>query len=283
MISLRALFASPFGFGIGFALGAFGGGGSILTIPILVFIAGQPTNTATSTSLLIVGISALIGIIPYQKQHAIRWKTGLFFSVFGIAGSFVGSYVHDQLNEHVLLFFFACFMFIVAYSMCQKNTSCFFNNNEFVLPATTTDATVSSTPVLTKTQEPTSIFKNTAILVFLTGIGVGFLTGIFGVGGGFIIVPALLFLLRFSMTEAVGTSLLIIASNSFLSFLSHGNFQDFDWWTLILFCITTIIGVLVGSRYAASKDTDALQKWFILLIFGVAGYTALVSLTHLII
>jgi len=277
---MRALLASPLGFLIGLSLGALGGGGSILAVPALVDAAGQDPKAATTTSLVLVTITALIGIIPHWRAGHVRLAAGAVFGLAGIGGSLVGSAWNEAVDADVLLFAFSMLMLVAAYAMWRRL------RKQAAAPAVRSAGAAAATPERLETDPPagTAIRLDvaTAVKVVIAGSFIGLLTGFFGVGGGFVIVPALVLALGFSMPDAVGTSLLVIAVNSTVALTTRLPSGSVEWGTVIPFTIASLIGVFVGSRLASTRDPSFLQKWFVVLLVVVAVYTATSSLLALV-
>ena len=277
---VRALLASPLGFLIGLSLGALGGGGSILAVPALVYAAGQDPKAATTTSLVLVTITALIGIIPHWRAGHVRLAAGTVFGLAGIGGSLLGSAWNEAVDADVLLFAFSMLMLVAAYAMWRRL------RKQAAAPAVRSAGAAAATPERLETdpQAGTAIRLDmaTAVKVVIAGSFIGLLTGFFGVGGGFVIVPALVLALGFSMPDAVGTSLIVIAVNSIVALTTRLPSGSVEWGTVIPFTIASLIGVFVGSRLASTRDPSFLQKWFVILLVVVAVYTATSSLLTLI-
>ena len=171
--------------GIGLSLGLIGGGGSIITVPVLVYVLGVPAHRAIGMSLAVVGSTALVGALLHHRRGAVAWRTGSVFAVSGIASAYLGSKLTRLVAAPVLLLLFGCLMLVVATVMLTRKHP--------------TDDAPAHVPSL-----PREI---------LAGLGVGFLTGFLGVGGGFLIVPALVLFGGLAMKDAIGTSLFVIAVN----------------------------------------------------------------------
>lgn len=265
---MRALLASPLGFLIGLSLGALGGGGSILAVPALVYAAGQTPKQATTTSLVLVAMTALIGIVPHWRAGRVRMAPGLLFGLVGIGGSLLGSHWNTSVDEDVLLLAFAALMLVAAWAMWRRNR-----------PAQAEPRAVGAASTVSVTQ--VRLDAATIVKVVLAGSGVGLLTGFFGVGGGFVIVPALVLALHFTMPEAVGTSLLVITINAVIALGSRLDAGSIDWGTVIPFTIASLAGVIAGGRLAGKVDSSVLQRWFVWLLVAVAVYTAASSIVAL--
>jgi uncharacterized membrane protein YfcA len=264
----------PLGLLIGLALGALGGGGSILTVPALVYLLDQDPRSATTSSLLIVGATSLIAVAPHARAGRVRFGQGLMFGALGTAGSFAGSAVAAHVDPQVLLTAFAGLMLVVASLMIHRS-----------LRRTTAgrdlgDATVE--PLLTL--HPIACACPRLAKVVVTATAVGLLTGFFGVGGGFVLVPALVLALSFPMPVAVGTSLLVIAVNSATALTARitTSGSHLDWSLIAGFTTAAVIGSLFGGRVTARIKPPHLTRAFAVLLIAVALYTAARSIPGLI-
>jgi uncharacterized membrane protein YfcA len=270
---MRALFASPLGFLIGVALGALGGGGSILAVPVLVYAAGQDARSATATSLLLVGSAALVGMTAHHRAGRVRVGTGIMFGLAGVGGSLAGTALNQRLDPNALLLGFSVLIGVAAWRMVVGCPTCTKVGEQRVL---TEVAPANSSRVRTRTR------NETMVKVLVAGTAVGFLTGLFGVGGGFVIVPALTLVLGLSMPDAIGTSLLVIAINSAVALAGRAGSSTIDWHVALPFTISAIFGVLVGKRIADHLDPQRSLNWFAVLLVGVAAYTAIQAGTALL-
>ncbi|QIP12568.1 sulfite exporter TauE/SafE family protein [Spirosoma aureum] len=254
---------------IGFCLGLMGGGGSMLTIPVLVYLLGIDPVLSTAYSLFVVGTAAIIGTINYIHEQ-IHYRIALLFSipssgvVFLIRRYVIPTipdpvFVHEsfQLSKALaFLLFFALIMLVASFSMIKGERS--QENSGAVLPQ----------------------YRDS--LTILTGLLAGSLTGLAGIGGGFLIIPALVILMRLPMKKAVGTSLLIIAVNSFTGFLSDTTIERFNWPFLLVFTSLAVLGILVGSyvsRFVSGRRTRMLFGWSVLgLSVYIIGKEALIPM-----
>ena len=263
-MSLRALLASPLGFLIGVSLGALGGGGSILAVPVLVFVAGQTPSAATTTSLVVVGVASLIGAYGHWRSGRVRVAPGLVFGLVGIAGSLAGSALNRRLDGDVLLLAFAGLTLVAAWRIAAECPSCTRSEASALREATADGA------VLTRTRAwaPGRVAK-----IVGAGTAVGFLTGLFGVGGGFVIVPALALVLGFPMPAAIGTSLLVIAVNTAVALAARVGAGPIDWGTTLVFTAAATAGVGAGKRVADRLEPESMQRAFAALLVAVAVYT----------
>jgi uncharacterized membrane protein YfcA len=241
------LLAMVLGTMIGLSLGMLGGGGSILTVPALVYILGQDPHAAVSASLVIVGLNAVTGAWLHQRAGNVRLRAALLFGAAGLLAAFAGARLSALLSGPLLLVLFALLMLIVATLMLRGGAAA---------PVAAHD----TLPVWWK--------------VLLGGTAVGFLTGFLGVGGGFLIVPALVLVLGMSMREAVGSSLVVIAINSAAGVLGHVGEGGVSWLIVALLLAGGLPGLLVGSRLAQRLPVARLRQGFAVLVV-VLGVTLL--------
>jgi hypothetical protein len=272
------LLAVACGLVIGMVLGALGGGGSILAVPALVFVLGESAQDATTASLVVIGISSAIGAISYHRDRHVRWRVGMVFGVVGIGASFGGTALNRNVEEGVLLASFASVMAVSAVAMLTKSWS-----GRRRPPTRTTsqfssdaDPDGASGPTLREltpvTQRRSWVRAKVAAQVVVTALLVGFLTGFLGVGGGFIVVPALVMILGYPMSVAAATSLLVIALNAAVSLSIHaGNSPNFDWSIIVPFTAATIVASLFGKRVASRFSSNALTLSFAVVLLLVAA------------
>ncbi|MEB2777132.1 sulfite exporter TauE/SafE family protein [Algoriphagus sp. D3-2-R+10] len=244
---------------IGISLGLIGGGGSILTVPVLVYILGIDPVLATAYSLFVVGSTSLIGSFTYMKKQLLDYKTALVFAIPSfiavfLTRKFIVPALPDPLFELGgaeitksigIMVFFALIMLAASYSMIKGNGK--------------SDA------------DDESEVKFNIPLIAVEGVVVGLITGIVGAGGGFLIIPALVLLAKLPMKMAVGTSLLIIAAKSLIGFLGDVSNQIIDWKLLLIFTGLSIVGIFIGSSLSKKINEKALKKgfgWFV-LVMGV--------------
>jgi uncharacterized membrane protein YfcA len=268
---MRALLASPLGFLIGLSLGALGGGGSILAVPVLVYVAGQDPKHATATSLVLVTMTALVGIVPHFRAGRVRLGPGLVFGAAGIGGSVLGSSLNDKADPDLLLLAFAGVMLVAAAAMWRSGACKAKELGPLPRSVGAAAATITHPRF-----DLTTVAK-----VLVVGSGVGLLTGFFGVGGGFVIVPGLVLALGFTMPEAVGTSLLVIVINSLVALSMRVGQGGIEWAVIVPFAISSMSGVVVGGRLAGRREPCPLQRAFVGLLVVVAVYTAITSLLAL--
>lgn len=268
--------AVPIGLLIGLSLGALGGGGSILTVPALVYLLGQDTNAATTGSLLIVGVTALAGTEAHYRAGEVRVVQGLVFGVLGTAGSWFGSKMSASVAPNVVLAAFSILMLAVAALMFARN------RRDKALSGKPNNHDSSQEPILSFAPRFVCACPRAA-KVLVTASAVGLLTGFFGVGGGFAVVPALVLALGFTMPVAVGTSLLVIAINSASALVSRlGQGTQLDWTLIGIFTAAAVIGSLLGGRVTSRVNPRQLSQVFALLLVAVALYTAARSIPQLV-
>ena len=262
------LIAATVGLLIGVSLGAFGAGGSILTVPALVYLLGQSAHAATTGSLVIVGVTALISLRAHARAGHVRVVQGTIFAVLGSFGTYAGSYLSARVNADALLAAFSVVIVIAASAMLVR-----LRRSVYAHAATAARSAVSSSAVATADLEIAR-----PLTIVATATGVGMVTGFFGVGGGFVVVPALVLALGYDMPVAVGTSLLVIAVNSATALATRaGQLVTLDWPVVGGFAAVAVLGSLVGARATARIDQRRLTIGFVTVLYVVAGYTGLRS------
>ncbi|MEZ5144271.1 MAG: sulfite exporter TauE/SafE family protein [Acidimicrobiales bacterium] len=274
-MNTRALLASPLGFLIGVSLGALGGGGSILAVPVLVYAAGESPKQATTTSLLVVGTTAVGGMVAHLRAGRVRVVPGILFGLAGVGGSLLGTQMNHYVDENVLLLAFAGLMAVAAWRMWVNQAVPGAGDEDFELYPE--DGPEVSPPGPGAVVAPALATRRSVVVVkvLVAGTIVGFITGFFGVGGGFVVVPALVLALGFDMAEAVGTSLLVIAINSAVALATRVGTSGVDWGVAVPFTIAGLLGVSVGKRLADRLPTTTLVRWFVGLLVVLAVYVAI--------
>lgn len=232
---------------IGISLGLLGSGGSILTVPVLVYIVGEAEKVAIAESLGIVAAISLFGAIPYAWRKEVDWKSVLFFGIPGMIGTYGGATLSQYLRGNTQLIIFAVVMILAAFLMIRN-------------------------PIK---QERKSEPSTPNWLLIIEGLVVGVITGLVGVGGGFLIIPVLVLFVGLEMRIAVGTSLFIIAAKSMLGFYKYLDVLkqeklNINWELLIAFTIIGIIGSFVGGRLSQKVPQKALKRGFgvFLIVMG---------------
>ncbi|GAA4543802.1 sulfite exporter TauE/SafE family protein [Pseudonocardia xishanensis] len=281
-MSLLALLP-PLGLGLvmGVVIGGFGGGGGVLTVPALVYLLGQSAQAATTGSLIIVGIAAAAGGLGRIRGHGVDWRTGIGLGVAGIPTAYLGSLLNHRVSQTVLLLAFAGLTLVAATAMLLNSRG----EPAAVEPVETPSAgparSVGDTVTACRARLLRSGSLQSVAKVAGVGAGVGFLTGFLGVGGGFLIIPALVIVLRMPMATAVGTSLLVITLNSVSSMLSRAGALDVDWRVIAPFTIAAVLGTVVGKRIADRLSGEVLTRAFAVLLLAVGlgvGVQSLLSL-----
>lgn len=228
------------GFVIGLTLGLLGGGGSILTVPALVYIVGLSPQAAVTASLVIVGANSLAGAATHRAQGTLNWTVALVFGGSGMVVSFLSAGLSRLVSSHVLLVLFALLMLAVGALMILRKTG-----GDEARPSRGWPVIVAS------------------------GAGVGLMTGFLGVGGGFLIVPALVMLVGLPMRQAVGTSLIVIAMNSLAGFLGHLGGPPIDFGVVALFVVAGVAGALTGAQLARRANAATLRTAFAVFVVGL--------------
>ena len=227
---------------VGMVLGLLGGGGSILMVPLLTYVAGMDAKQAIATSLVVVGVTSTIGGISHARAARVHWRTGLTFGAAGMAGAYGGGQLARFIPGTVLLIGFAAMMAATAVAMLRGRSA----------------AVAADGPHLWK--------------ILVEGLAVGLLTGLVGAGGGFLVVPALAVLGGLPMPVAVGTSLIVISMNSFAGLGGYLSSVQIDWAAALAVATAAAIGALVGARLTAMVNPDLLRKafgWFVLAMSSV--------------
>ncbi|HYO86006.1 MAG TPA: sulfite exporter TauE/SafE family protein [Dermatophilaceae bacterium] len=261
----------PVALTVGAVMGALGGGGAILTVPILVYLFGQPATAATTGSLIIVGLTATVGMLAHARGSRIRAVEGATFGVLGIGGTYLGSRLSANIPEHLLLSLFALLMLLVAGLMLRSR-------RRSRAAADHAPADTASVALPGRRWSPAHTAR-----VLAAATGVGLLTGFFGVGGGFAVVPVLVLVLGFRMPQAVATSLLVIAINSATALLARaGSTVALDWGLLGAFSAVAVLGSFLGARIGRRVSPDSLTIAFVTMLVLVAGYMAVMNIPHLV-
>jgi uncharacterized membrane protein YfcA len=235
---------------MGLALGLLGGGGSILAVPILVYVLGFGTKEAVAASLVIVGLTSLFGAAEHWREGHVRLRIALVFGSFAAAGAYLGAQLAGLFSGAVQLSLFATVMLVAAFFMFRDNEPDEDSKDNFSGGST----------------------RRLLLWLAVPGLGVGVLTGLVGVGGGFLIVPALVLIAEVPMEAAVGTSLLIIAMNSFAGFAGYLGKTEMQWGLMALFTALAVAGSFAGAYLARFVPSGALQKAFAVFVVGMAVF-----------
>lgn len=261
---------------IGLSLGALGGGGSILAVPVLVYLLDQSPAQATTGSLVVVGTTSLIGAIAAHRSGNVLLARGATFGIVAIGGAVLGANASALVSEDVLLAAFAALMLLVGALMAWR-----------LLHHRDAGPTHAARPAL---DDPILTFSPTfacqcprALKVLVTATLVGLLTGFLGVGGGFLVVPALLLALALPLPYAAGTSLVVITITSAAALATRAGVGSApDWDVVLILTLASALAAVAGARLADRVDTRHLSAAFTVLVLAVAGYTATQALPALL-
>ncbi|MGD0240675.1 MAG: sulfite exporter TauE/SafE family protein [Streptosporangiaceae bacterium] len=290
------LLALPIGMLIGLTLGALGGGGSILTVPALVYLLGQSAHGATTASLIIVGITSLAGMAVHLRAGRVQVRSGIVFGILGAGGAFAGSRLSANIDPNVLLVAFSVLLAAAAVTMLRRKRPGAAPAPEPSAPGDSSghhdrddrsDCGVGGSVAVRHSPPRADPRAQTApsvspVRVVIAATAVGLVTGFFGVGGGFVVVPALVLALGFDMPTAVGTSLLVIAINSASALLSRlGTHVSIGYALVIAFTVAAVAGAIAGSRIASKVRPERLAVAFAVLMVLIALYTAARSISAL--
>jgi len=257
---MAALIGYALAIAIGVSLGLIGGGGSILAVPILVYVMGVPAKSAIAMSMFIVGTVSLIGVIPHWRQGNVNLKTFAIFTPAAMVGTFLGAKIAGLpwITDTLQLVAFGIVMVVASVLMIRN---CDRPQPKSVGAMARQDE-----------QKTHHSLLPSWLLIPLEGIAVGILTGFVGVGGGFLIIPALVLLGGIPMKEAVGTSLLIIAFKSAIGFAEYLNHVTLDWQMMIFFTLAAAIGTVGGAVLTRRIESQHLQKGFGYFVLAVAVF-----------
>ena len=272
--------AAPVALGvlIGIALGALGGGGSILAVPLLVHLAGQSPAAATATSLVAVGAASIAAALRHARAGNVRWSAAGAFVVTGVPGSWLGAAVNARLDGNVLLLVFSGLVLVAAHRMLTACPSCTRAGGDEALAAGPVHQPAGTGTLVgaRRTAPP----RRRVAPVVATGMLVGFLTGLFGVGGGFVIVPALTLALGLPMSAAIGTSLAVIVGNAAVA-LGFRGLHAVDWRLALPFTITMLAGSVAGAAVAHRLPPRRSLQAFAAILVLVAIANAAAALAGL--
>ena len=228
---------------IGLSLGLTGAGGSIITLPVLVYLAGIPPKEAVGLSLFVVGAAALVGALQRFRSAEIHLRAGFMFAAAGMAGAAAGARLTPLVSGRVLMALFAVLMLAVALNMLMG-------------------------PKI----EPSTHADCRPMRCLLAGLGVGVLTGFIGVGGGFLLMPALVKFAKLPLRTATGTSLAVISFNSAAGFFSHLGESPPRWSLALVFAGIAATGVLLGSSFARRLPVARLRQGFAFMVIGTGSF-----------
>ncbi len=227
---------------IGVSLGLLGGGGSILTTPILIYALGVETRAAIATSLLVVGVTSLAGMIGHARSGNVIWRVGLLFGAAGMVGAWLGGRLAALIPAETLMILFAGMMLATSVAMFRGRRD---GGAQVVAPA----------------------WK-----VVVEGVVIGIVTGLVGAGGGFLVVPALTLLGGLPMPHAIGTSLLVIAMKSFAGFSGHAASVSIDWRLAAMVTAAAVVGSLIGGQLTRLVAPDTLRRGFAAFVLVMSAF-----------
>ncbi len=266
-----------FGVIVGFSLGLTGGGGSIFAVPLLVYGLGLPIHQAVGISLAAVGTTALSGAVIRITHEEVELRTALIFGLAGIAGAPLGVWLGGELPQALLLVGFAVLMLIVAARMWSQASRA---PQEAALVRADMEEDSENGDSVCRHDLTSGRLRVTSRCFFVllgSGVLTGLLSGLFGVGAGFIIVPALVLAASLPMRRAVATSLLVIAIVSFAGVMAQSfSGRSLDWWITGLFVLGGLVGMALGMRLSRRLAGPQLQKLFAVLMV-IAGAFILLS------
>lgn len=237
---------------VGLVLGLLGGGGSVLTVPVLIYVLHVPVKPAIAMSLCVVGLVAFIGFISHLRQGTVAAKVALVFGPFAVIAAYFSARIAKHIPSVVQLVLFAVVGLAGSYLMLRGG---------FKRTAQSEAAPYDFHPD-----------HRTKVLLALQGLGVGFLTGIIGVGGGFLIVPALVLVAGMPMRLAVGTSLLVITMNALSGFAGYLGHTDIDWTLVAWFTSVAALGSIIGTVVSKRVPQQHLRQVFGYLLIVVSLY-----------
>ena len=244
---------------VGLILGLLGSGGSAVMVPILTYLVGHEAKIAIAESMAIVGAISAVAAIPFALQRQIDWKSVLFFGIPAMLGTFVGAWLGGLASDALQLVVFGVVLILAAALMVRRAFG-------FEGPKPAADPPVA----------PTQKIRFKSILIFAEGLSVGALTGFVGVGGGFLIVPALLVLGKLPMRTAIATSLVIIVMKSLVGFIKYQHYllthnMSVDWPTIAIFVGIGILGSLIGQRINSKMNQKLLTQIFAVFLILIGA------------
>lgn len=237
---------------IGISLGLLGGGGSILTVPVLHYVLGVAAHDAVSGSLLVVGATSLVALVPHARAGNVHWRIGVAFGATSMSAAFAGGRLNAHIPGLVLIVAFAVVMIAAGLAMLRR----------------------AHRPLTACAAQDIRLSRVLAI-----GLGVGLLTGTLGAGGGFLIVPALALVGGLAIRQAVATSLLVISLNSFAGFAATSEHASLDWTLAAAVTSVAIAGSFLGARLGKQLSAQRLQRVFGWFVIAAGVLIALKELT----
>ena len=229
--------------GIGLSLGLLGGGGSVLAVPLLKYVAGLSAKEALATQLLVVGTTAGVGAIQHARKGNIAYRTGMVFALAAVVGAFLGGLTAGWFSGTTLLLLFAGMMLTTSVMMFRGRGDLKPREGRMPVP-----------------------------LVLLEGVAVGFFTGMVGAGGGFMIVPVLVLLGGMPMHRAIGTSLMIMTLKSYAAFVGYMNHVQIDYELAAYVTCSAVLGTVIGVTLSQRINGQNLRKGFAWFVLAMAGF-----------
>lgn len=270
--------AVSFGVLIGLSLGVLGGGGSILTVPVLVSVLGVEPQSATSASLIVVGLTSVIAGIDHARRREVHWRAATVFGVIGSITALGGSILNRMVDPQVLLIAFSALIVLAAIAMLSRRR----RSDESTLGANPDfSAGVDESVAATITATGRSVSAAQASALVAAALVVGFLTGFLGVGGGFLVVPALVLVLGYAMPAAVGTSLVAIAITSAVAFAERLGSAGIPWEIVGPLTAAAVTGSIIGTAISGRISGIALTRSFAAVLIVIAVYVATTAGLHL--
>lgn len=239
---------------IGLTLGMLGSGGSAITVPVLIYMVGHGAKESIAESMAIVGLISIVAAIPYAKSNQIDWRSVWYFGIPGMAGTFLGAWLGGIASDALQLLVFGGVLLAAAYSMLRKPPSS--NENE---------------------SAPDELHRSPFLKIAMEGALVGIVTGFVGVGGGFLIVPALVVLAKLPIRLAIGTSLIIIAMKASIGFAKYEHYllsheTSVNWQTILVFTLIGVIGSFAGGLINAQLNQQVLKQVFAGFLILLGGF-----------
>ncbi len=280
------MLAAAIGLSIGLVVGALGAGGGMLFIPVLVYLLRFSPHEAAAASLIIVGLTAMVSLIPHARSGNVQWRRGLLFAVFSAAGSIGGSRLNAITPGNYLMLLFALLAAVVAVVMTQKGLATrrqYWDGIREIVqedagesPQQNFSSDADAVPETSAQVAADKVEQHGPVIKWvLAALVTGFLTGFFGVGGGFAVVPALVIFLHLNMRQAAGTSLLIMVISCASSLLARiGTPLNIDLILIAVFALTSMVGGALGPILTRRAKEYRLTLCFALLLAGVAVFTA---------
>lgn len=279
---MTAILAGALGLVVGLVIGTLGGGGGVLAVPALVYALGQDARTATTSSIIIVGVISVVGVVARIRGRRIDWRTGIAFGGIGIPAAWAGTLLNRAVPQPVLLLAFAALTLAVAALMLVTKRAADPVGAPTSPPAAMGEGADTSVAVMERVPAPSRTSPPTrAAKVVVSAVVVGFITGFLGVGGGFLVVPALTLVLAMDMPAAIATSLLVITLNSVSSLVARAGDLQLDWGVVLPFTVVAILGALAGKLVADRLSSVALNRGFAVMLVVVGVFVGIESLIAL--